>query len=265
MEYIVSKCLGVVAQPSTLLLLFCLAGISVLQWRAHSSWGWRLLLIGVGGLAACAIFPVGTWLMRPLEDRFSQPHPMPERVDGIVLLGGAIDLRVSADRGMLTLNARAERMTDFVALARRYPHAQLVFSGGGDPRRVSTDSTEADVARSAFSRLGIDPSRIIFEKASRSTHENATLSRSLVNLTPEQHWLLVTSAADMPRAVGCFRAVHWSVIPFPVDYHTKQQTIGMFPGLVGGLQRVDWATHEWLGLAYYRIRGWIPSLFPAPH
>jgi uncharacterized SAM-binding protein YcdF (DUF218 family) len=207
--------------------------------------------------------PVGTWLMRPLEDRFSQPRPMPERVDGIVLLGGAIDLDESADRAMLALNIRAERMTDFVVLARRYPHAQLVFSGG-DSHIFPTGLTEADVARQAFSRLGIDPSRIIFEKASRNTHENATLSRSLVHPTPGQHWLLVTSAADMPRAVGCFRAVHWSVIPYPVDYHTKRHTTGMFPGLVAGFQRVDWATHEWFGLVYYRMRGWIPSLYPAP-
>ena len=263
MLYIVSKCFWDVAQPSTLLPLFCLAGVVVLRWRAHSSWGWRFHLIGVGGLAACAIFPVGTWLLRPLEDRFSQPRPMPERVDGIVLLGGAIDLDESADRGMLALNARAERIIDFVALALRYPHAQLVFSGG-DAHLFPTGLTEADVARGAFSRLGIHPSRIIFEKASRNTHENATLSRSLIHLTPGQNWLLVTSAADMPRAVGCFRAVHWSVIPYPVDYHTKQRAIGMFPGLVGGLQRIDWATHEWLGLVYYRMRGWVPSLFPAP-
>ena len=263
MYFIISKCFWFVAQPSTLLLLLCLAGVAVIGWRTRSPWGWRILLIGVGGLAACAIFPVGTWLMRPLEDRFSQPRPMPERVDGIVLIGGAIDLDESADRGMPALNAAAERMIDFVALARRYPQAQLVFSGG-DPHVFPIGLTEADVARAVFSRVGIDPSRIIFEKASRNTHENATLSRSLVHPTPEQHWLLVTSAVDMPRAVGCFRAVHWSVIPYPVDYHTKQQTIGMFPGLVAGLGRTDWAMHEWVGLAYYRMRGWIPSLFPAP-
>jgi uncharacterized SAM-binding protein YcdF (DUF218 family) len=179
------------------------------------------------------------------------------------VLGGAIDLDESADRATLALNVRAERMIDFVALARRYPHAQLVFSGG-DSHVLPTGLTEADVARQAFSRLGINPWRIIFEKVSRNTHENATLSKSLVHPIPGQHWLLVTSAADMPRAVGCFRAVHWSVIPYPVDYHTKRHTTGMFPGLVAGLQRVDWATHKWLGLVYYRMRGWIPSLYPAP-
>ena len=130
MYFIISKCFWFVTQPSTLLLLLCLAEVAVICWCTRSPWGWRILLIGVGGLAACAIFPVGTWLMRPLEDRFSQPHPMPERVDGIVLIGGAIDLDESADRGTSALNAAAERMIDFVALARRYPQAQLVFSGG---------------------------------------------------------------------------------------------------------------------------------------
>ena len=38
----------------------------------------------------------------------------------------------------------------------------------------------------------------------------------------------------------------------------------LFPGLRDGFMTVDWATHEWIGLVYYRLRGWIPSLFPGP-
>ena len=260
--YAVTKFFWAVAQPSTFLLLASVVGLAVLRRRAKSTWGWGLLVIGVGGFAACAILPVGNLLMRPLEDRFSQPRPMPERIDGIILLGGAIKLDESADRGIPKLNLAAERMLDFFALARRYPHAQLLFTGG-DTHIFLKGLTEADVAKDLFSRLGIDPSRIIFEKASRNTHENAVFSKRLVHLTPGQNWLLVTSAVDLPRAVGCFRSVHWPVIPYPVDYHTTQKTIGMFPGLVAGLQQVDWATHEWIGLSYYWMRGWIPSLFPA--
>ena len=262
--YSVSKVFWELGRPSTLLLLLSIAGLAILYWRPKFLWGWRLLLIGVGGLAACAILPVGTWLMRPLEDRFAQPRPIPERVDGIILLGGAIDLNESADRGMPVLNVAAERMIAFVALARRYPHARLVFAGG-DPHVFPIGLTEADVARDIFSRLGIDPSRIVFEKESRNTRENAIYSKSLVRPTEGQNWLLVTSAVDMPRAVGCFRAIQWSITPYPVDYHTRQQTTEMFPGLIPGLERVNLATHEWLGLAYYRMRGWIPSLFPAPN
>jgi uncharacterized SAM-binding protein YcdF (DUF218 family) len=114
------------------------------------------------------------------------------------------------------------------------------------------------------SDLGIPPQRIGFEHRSRNTRENAIFSRQMVDLKAGGHWLLITSAADMSRAVGCFREINWPVVPVPVDYHTRKRSSGWAPGLVTGLQEVDWATHEWLGLVYYRIRGWIPSLFPGP-
>jgi uncharacterized SAM-binding protein YcdF (DUF218 family) len=89
-------------------------------------------------------------------------------------------------------------------------------------------------------------------------------SRLLVHVHSDQHWVLVTSAADMPRAVGCFRAVGWPVIAFPTDYHTRRLGMGAIPGLVSGLRNVDWAAHEWIGLIYYRAHGWTASFFPGP-
>ncbi len=201
--------------------------------------------------------------MGPLEDRFPPLRQMPARVDGIVVLGGAIDLKESADRGMPALNERAERMTAFVALARLYPHARLVFTGG-NPDLLSAGPTEAEVARVLFAGLGLDPHRLVFEAKSRNTRENALFSRRIENPRPGQIWLLVTSAADMPRAVGCFRAVAWPVLAFPVDYHTRHRDMGGVPGLVAGLKEFDWAAHEWIGLVYYRSRGWTSSLFPGP-
>ena len=246
-----------------MLLLLALTGLLILAWRRHAALGLGLIAIGVGGLAVCAFLPLGTWLMRPLEDRFPPMRVLPGHIDGIVVLGGAINLDESADRGAPVLNIAAQRMTDFVALARHYPGATLVFTGG-DARLFASGLTEADVARRFFAGLGIDPHRIIFERASRNTHENAVFSRRLVHLRPGQRWLLVTSAADMPRAVGCFLAVGWPVIPYPADYHTEQNGVGFFPSLVGGLEQMDWAAHEWIGLLYYRTRGWTPSIFPGP-
>lgn len=263
MVYILVKFLEMFTQPSNVLLGFAMLGVALLRWRRASAWPVTFLLMGVGGLAVCAILPVGTWLMRPLEDRFPQLQPMPAHVNGIVLLGGAINLAESADRHMPALNIRAERMTAFAALARTYPHARLLFSGG-NPRLFSNGETEADVARKIFLSLGIDPARMSFDGKSRNTHENAVFSFRLAKPKPGQVWLLVTSAADMPRAVGCFRAVGWPVIPFPVDYHTRLNGEPLFPGLVSGLMRTNWAVHEWLGLVYYRLRGWTSSLYPGP-
>ncbi len=263
MIYATARFLESIMQPSTLLFLLCVAGVVGLFKRRDSRWGWGVLLAGVGGLAACAWLPVGVLLMRPLEDRFPQPRALLAHVDGIVVLGGAIDLDESALKGTPALNERAQRLTTFLTLARLYPKAQLVFSGG-DAHVIQRGPTEADVARRLFADLGLDDRRVVFEDRSRNTHENAVYSRRLVKPKPGRIWLLVTSAADMPRAIGCFRDVGWQVVAYPADYHAQGWTFDLTPDLVSGLVVADWATHEWIGLLYYRLRGWTPSLFPAP-
>lgn len=154
-------------------------------------------------------------------------------------------------------------MVAFLALARRYPQARLVFTGG-NANLLMKNGTEADVARMLFEELGIGSRRVLFERRSRNTRENALFTRELVRPAAGRRWLLVTSAADIPRAVGSFRAVGWPVIAAPVDYHTQRSSWGWMPGLTGGLEDVDWAVHEWTGLVYYRLRGWTPSFFPGP-
>jgi uncharacterized SAM-binding protein YcdF (DUF218 family) len=180
-----------------------------------------------------------------------------------VVLGGAIETDKSENRGQPTFNIRAGRMTEFVALARRYPQAQLMFTGGSG-KLISSPPTEADEARIFFTQVGLPVGRVIFEDKSRNTYENALFSRRLVALKPGQRWLLVTSAADLPRAVGCFRKVGWPVIGYPADYRTYRDRTGFLPGLMDGLSDADWGVHEWIGLVYYRLRGWTTSFFPGP-
>ena len=263
MLYFLSKILWDAARPGMALLLLSLGGFAVLIRTPNSRPGFACLAAGIAGLAACAFLPVGAWLLRPLEDRFPPMAAIHDPVDGIVLLGGAIDLQTSMDRGVPALNISADRILAFVALARRFPRAQLLFTGGNGSPGPTTGS-EAEIMRGLTASLGIAPQRLIFEQASRNTRENALLAKRLARPLPGQRWLLVTSAADMPRAVGCFRAVGWPVIPVPVDYHTREHSAGLAPGLVEGLEEVDWAAHEWVGLVYYRLRGWSPSLFPGP-
>lgn len=263
MGFILSKLIEMAMQPGTVIVALCMLGTGILIWRRQSPWGWRFLFIGVGALAAVSILPIGTWLLRPLEDRFPPPERLPPHVDGIIELGGAIELDLSEDRGMPLFNWHAGRLTGFVALAHRYPEARLLFTGGnGAP--FPDKATEADVARTFFASQGIDPRRFLFESASRNTRENAVYSRQLVDPKPGQVWLLVTSAGDMPRAVGCFRAVGWKVVPVPFDYHTPAHASGLFPGPAEGMKQTKWALHEWLGMIYYRMRGWTTSLFPGP-
>jgi uncharacterized SAM-binding protein YcdF (DUF218 family) len=151
-------------------------------------------------------------------------------------------------------------MTEFVALARRYPDAKLVFSAGS--ASVFPDQPpETDGAKLLFGELGIDPSRVIFEDRSRNTYENAVFSKALATPKPGEIWLLVTSASHMPRSVGVFRAAGWTVVPWPVAYKTG----GPYTVRFGGhFLHLDLALHEWIGLAAYRVLGRTNALFPAP-
>ena len=110
--------------------------------------------------------------------------------------------------------------------------------------------------------FGVDPGRVRFEDGSGNTCEGARATRELVQPGPGERWLLVTSSFHLPRAVGCFRAAEWEVVPYPTDYRRAPRAFHL--GLVDNLEDLDLAAHEWLGLVYYRLRGYTHELFPAP-
>jgi len=264
MFFYLSKIVWFFFQPSSLLVAIALAGAVLLYTR----W-WRLgrpavlgavILLGLAGLS-----PLGQALILPLEERFppvAEGNPPP---DGIIVLGGAFDTLVSPARGAVALNEAAERLTGLVSLARRYPQARIVFSGGSD-RVFYSGVSEADIARDMLAEAGIEPGRLILEDQSRNTFQNALMTKAVLLPKASERWLLVTSAYHMPRAMGCFRRVGFPVTAYPVDYRTRglADLLRPFDKVSEGLRRVDLATREWVGLIVYRLTGRTDALFPAP-
>jgi uncharacterized SAM-binding protein YcdF (DUF218 family) len=111
----------------------------------------------------------------------------------------------------------------------------------------------------------VPEARIVFERNSRNTWENAVDARALAAPQPGETWLLVTSAFHMPRAVGCFRRAGWTVTPFPVDYRADPAE---WPSLLRPPARrfaeLGLATRETLGLVAYRLLGYTDALWPGP-
>ncbi len=255
-----SKIFWGLVEPDLLLLLLVALGVALAATKRWARTGMRVAATGVLLLLAIAFLPANDWFMRPLENRFPPPRVLPARVDGIIALGGAVDPERSAAHGMVSLNDDAERLTAFVSLARLYPTAKLVFTAGSAsifPGRPK----EADATRELFAALGMDATKIIFERESRNTYENAILSKPLADPKPGEIWMLITSAYHMPRAMGVFRQAGWPVVPFPVAYKTGA---GDGPSLVAHLRSVDRAMHEWFGLAAYRVLQRTDALFPEP-
>ena len=261
MFFYASKLLVTLERPSDLLLLVLLAG-AVLAWTARFRKLGMIVTTAVAlGFATMAVVPVAAWVAAPLEDRFPRPAALPNHVDGLIVLGGALNTTITARRGLPSLNAEAERMTEFVRLAKLYPDAELVFSGGSGELRPKSGPTEAAVARLFFQQQGLDIGRFVFEDRSRNTYENVLFSKALVRPKVGQLWLLVASAQDVPRCVGVFHSLGWPVIPIPVAYKSDSRGGEDFASSLSSLDR---STHEWLGLVVYRLTGKTDELFPSP-
>ena len=267
MTFVLSKVLWFIVQPSTALLLVLLLGLVMARRQRHARGGLRLATLAGVGFLAGGMLPLGTALLLPLEQRFPQPAIAAgsEAFAGIIVLGGAEDGRVSRARGQLHLNEAAERITEGVRLARWLPKARLAFAGGA-ALPVLGDVAGADAVTGYWSAMGIDRGRIQMEGRSRNTHENALFIRAVLAPKPGERWLLVTSAAHMPRAMGVFRRAGLDVTAYPVDYRTTGwgDLADIDLGLTGGLRRLDDATREWIGLVAYWLLGRTSSFFPAP-
>ena len=266
MSFVLSKLLWLLVSPGNFLVLTLAAGTLLLFTRRLAHWGRRLVAVAAVGFVIVMVTPIASLVALPLEERFPRPD-LPERVDGIIMLGGAVNPPIARDRGEPSVNDAAERILGFAELIRRYPQAKAVFTGGSG-RLMAQDAMDLreDVAiRGALRQTGIDPDGVIFENESRNTWENALFSQRIVQPKPGETWILVTSAMHMPRSVGIFRQVGWEVIAYPVDYRTRFGGRPFFrfefDKQIDALQD---PVREWIGLVAYRLMGRTDSLFPGP-
>lgn len=268
MFFVLAKTAGFFSAPSNLVLTFGLIGVLLMATR-FARFGRRLAVTMLVLLALFGWSPLGNAIILPLEERFpaydlardsSRGAPT-----GIICLGGALDTVVSPARGEVALNEAAERVTAIAELARRYPQARIVFTGGSG-RLIYDGVTEASLAARLFESFGIAKERITLEDKSRDTLENARFTKELVQPKPGERWLLVTSAHHMPRSIGLFRSEGFPVEAFPVDYRTRGSAdmLRPFQPLSDGLRRADTAMREWVGLVMYRLSGRTAELFPGP-
>jgi uncharacterized SAM-binding protein YcdF (DUF218 family) len=261
MFFIASKALWFFAAPASLLMLGALVGVVFARRRA----GRALAFACIAALLVVGLAPVGAALLAPLEDRFPAPPEDLPAPYGIVILGGAIDDDASHARGQTIFDEGAARLTEAVILARRYPQARIVYSGGS-ASLLGRESTEAEEGRKLLIALGVDGARIAIETRSRNTDENARFTAALVHPQPDQTWLIDTSAYHMPRAMGLFRKAGFVAVAYPVDYRTEGggHDWRLNVNLPRGLRLFDLAIHEWIGLTAYRLSGRIDDWFPAP-
>ena len=264
MFFVLSKTIGIMLLPTNLLIGLGLVG-AILPVTRFAGLGRKLLIASFALLAICAFSPLGNLVLYPLEQRFPPWDASRGAPDGIVVLGGPIDADLSAAHAVAVVSGAADRVIAAAALARRYPNARIVYTGGS-ANLISNDAKEADYASSLFESLGISKERLVMERRSRNTQENAEFSKALAAPKTGERWLLVTSAYHMPRSVGLFRKAGFAVEPYPVDWRLRGAIDLLTFSIVAteGLGRVDTGVREWIGLVAYWVTGKTSEFFPGP-
>jgi uncharacterized SAM-binding protein YcdF (DUF218 family) len=253
--FIASKFLSFLTQPIAWAILLLLSGLLLLRHRRKTALTlcWTalgvLLFTGWEGPVDKLIYRLEIRHAALAPDVSLQPYV------GIVVLGGALSSSKLWEKpGNIALNSQAERMVVPIPLMQRYPHLRMVFTGGeGDLKWGKY--TEADRAKIFFDMMGVDPARVVYESASRTTYDNAVLTASLPGVDPTQSWLLLTTAAHMPRSMGVFRKAGWNVTPYPVDFRSVQEPDWGGFSMTRGVEKWQYVLHESIGYLAYWLAG----------
>ena len=263
MFFILSKTIAFLLLPSNLVIVAALAGLALMATRWRRA-GTRMMIVSLILLAVIGFSPAGDLLTYALESRFPPWDPARGAPDGIVVLGGEISPKLSRDHGEPVVGRDTARIVAMAKLARSYPNARIVYSGG-DASLLGNQPPETDFVRPLLDSFGIARERVLLEARSRNTADNAVFTKELVKPKSGERWLLVTSARHIPRAIGCFRRIGFPIEAYPVGWRTgKKSDLMMSKIFSKGLARFDSAAYEWIGLLAYWITDKTSELLPSP-
>lgn len=253
--FLVKKIVGPFFFPVPLCLEILLLGLFFLWFTRRQKAGKIVVSIGVALLAALSYGAVSNILMRPLEYKYPSLLEL-ENVSGVkwvVVLGGS---HTSDRRVPVTSQLSSEtiaRLVEGIRLHNVLPESKLLLSGGS----IYDPMPNAEVMGEVALALGVERHDLVLESISKDTKDEAILIQEIVK---NDRFVLVTTASHMPRSVALFEKRGMHPIPAPTDHWVKEgQRIspGSFFPSTGGLRKAERAIHEYLGLAWAKIRGQI--------
>jgi uncharacterized SAM-binding protein YcdF (DUF218 family) len=157
-------------------------------------------------------------------------------------------------------NRRNDRLMQGIILYKTGKIKKLFFTGGSGSMAFP-DLKEALLVKKFVTGLGIPESDFIIESESNNTHENATLSKPILEKNFDQNakFLLITSSFHMRRSVACFQKAGIAVIPYGVDQYGRKRNFEFFSFFIPNSDILSgWNTlfHEWIGMVMYKMMGY---------
>ena len=202
-----------------------------------------------------ALLPTGVIMLHALERSYLENDMPIDKIDGILVLSGRENVKLSEEYDQLYLGGSNHRITESLILQKLFPDAKIIFSGGSG--NFFNKSVTDKVAKSFYKEFSINYNNVTFESQSTNTYENIMNSKKIVNPGKNENWLLVTSAFHMRRSIGIANRLGWKLIPYPVDYKTSNDLISAIKNfnVMKNITSFQIATHETLGLIVYKLMG----------
>ena len=211
----------------------------------EKSWG-RRIFFALNLILWLAFFAFLAIACTPLTDYMIKSLAVKEdirKADVIVVLAGGID------KGNYLRLDTSHRLLRGAQLYFEGKAKKILLSGGGSKK---TGVAEATVMAQEARRLKIPVTDIILEKSSRHTHEQAAEIKKISEFHRWQSILLVTSYSHMKRSLMSFERAGFKVYPAFADPYEKY-----IDDPLGRLRLFKMLLHEYGGIVYYKIKGWI--------
>jgi uncharacterized SAM-binding protein YcdF (DUF218 family) len=249
--YFLKQVVGMLAQPLTVAVIIAVIGLIVRLGGKRKLVPWLLATAGcVAYLGATPVF--GDALLGPLERSyppFREDTRLPRSVSHLMVLGSSYQ-----PRGGVPITAALDdegliRAVEGIRLVRKLAIPHLILSGGAPPGQSRPADGYFMLARS----LGIDPDSCIILGDSLDTADESRAVASLLGSAP---FVLVTSAAHMPRAMRLMRRAGANPIPAPTGQRASGRAgVDLRRGLpsASGLRKTERALHEYVGLLALRL------------
>lgn len=253
--YAVTKFLGFITSPLCWVVLLLIIGVAFQIKRRK-----KALVFQLAALTILIIFTnpfLSNYALYTWEKPFSEPKTFYEKRHAIVLSGM---VSFNPANNQHNFGQSTDRITETIKLYFSNKIDKVILTGG-NASIFYHDKPEAEVLKDFLVQLNIPDTSIIIENRSRNTFENALYTSKIIDsLKDNRTPLLITSGYHIKRAMACFERQNIEVIPFGVDiYHpyVKTDFEHLFMPSVQALQQWNILFHEWIGLLFYSIKGYI--------
>lgn len=238
--------------PPTNLIVLCALGFLL-----RRRWPRAGTTLAATALLLLVVFSSGAGsrlLVQPLEDM------APPLVDtnnhgaqAIVVLGAGSIYRSPEYGGADIPDEVALMRLRYGAHLQRATGLPLLVTGGNGTPDGKKQAKALGMARALREDFGVEVRWV--EPHAADTHQNALFSAHLLRADGVTRILLVTHAMHMPRARAAFERAGLEVVPAPTAFYSRAplSPLAWLPS-AAGMYRCYYATHEWIGLLWYRVR-----------